>query len=202
MEKGRVIEKFGAEYVANKDTYHMGIHRLLAEPIAKRFSEYRVCLDACLGAGFMTLALAKYVDKIIGVDTNPAHLRQAEENLKIAGISNQVKLIEGNVLEKIKTLNEIDSAFLDPDWAKKGDDKEKHVSELSDMIPPTDTLLEKVFEKTQNVCLRLPKEFDLAKLNPLPPHESDAVYQGGKLKFYCIYFGDLIKKEGPTELRI
>lgn len=201
MDKNLIFEKFGGAYVANPDTYHMGIHSSLGDKIAQRFKGSKICLDTCLGAGFMTLNLAKYVEKVIGVDVNPAHLEEARNNTKIAGIESQVEIIQGDVLEVIDTL-EFDSAFLDPDWAKVGESKENHVMELYQMVPNAEILLEKVFKKAKNVCLRLPKEFDLNKLNLLSSHESEAVYQDDKLKFYCIYFGSLIKKEGNTELRV
>ena len=201
MDENLIVEKFGDIYSANKDTYHMGIYHVLGNIIAKRFVGHKVCLDSCLGAGFMTLSISKYVNKVIGVDINLEHLEQAKTNLKIASIENKVEFIQADVLEVLSSL-EFDSAFLDPDWAKQGDDKENHVSELSQMVPPADILLQKVFEKTKNVCLRLPKSFDLNKLNNLPPHESEAIYQDNKLKFYCVYFGDLIRNEGYTELMV
>ena len=70
------------------------------------------------------------------------------------------------------------------------------------MEPSGQILFEEVSKKTKNICLRLPKEFDLSKLNNLPPFECEAFYQDNKLKFYCAYFGDLILKEGNTEFRI
>lgn len=200
MDEHLIKEKFGNQYFANKDTYHMGIHHVLGDKIAQRFLGHQVCLDSCLGAGFMTLQLAKYIDKVISVDINPEHLSQAKENAKIANVFEKITFVEGDVLDVIDPLD-FDSAFLDPDWAKSGDDKENHVLELSHMVPPADILLEKVFQKTKNVCLRLPKSFDLKNLDYLPPHESESVYQDGKLKFYCVYFGDLIKQIGETELR-
>jgi len=201
MDKESLVKKFGDEYYANEDTYHMGIHYQLAEPIAQRFKGYKLCLDACVGAGFTTLFLAKYVDNILAVDVNHTHLEQARYNSQIAYTEKKIEFVEGNVLEVIDSID-FDSAFLDPDWAKAGDNKENHVFELSDMVPNTELLLKKVFTKTKNICLRLPKEFDLQKLNDFPTHESEAVYQDARLKFYCVYFGDLIKTEGTSELRV
>ncbi|HEY4515758.1 MAG TPA: methyltransferase domain-containing protein [Candidatus Paceibacterota bacterium] len=191
MDQDSILQKFGADYVVDEDTYKMGVHHILADKIAKRFSSHKFCLDTCLGAGFMTIAIAKCVDKVIGVDIDPLHLDQAKQNAKTASVEDKVEFFEGDVLEVIDKIGEFDSAFLDPDWAKVGEGKENHVLELSQMMPRADFLLDKVFEKTKNVCLRLPKEFDLNKLENLPPHESESIYQDGKLKFYCIYFGDL-----------
>lgn len=201
MDPELVIKKFGDKYQGNADTYHMGIKRALAEPVAKRFIGHKVCLDTCLGAGFMALVLAKQAGKIIGIDSNPEHLNQAKENFKIAGLDN-VEFVLGDVMKIIDKVEEFDCAFLDPDWAKVGDSKEDHVLSLSEMVPPADLLLDQVFKFTKNVCIRLPKEFDCSKLNYLPEHETEAIYLGNKLRFYCIYFGDLVKNLGNTELRV
>lgn len=202
MDENLIIKKFGENYSANKDTYHMGIDKLLAEPIAKRFSGHNICLDACAGAGFMAIILAKYVNKIILVDTNPMHLEQARTNLSMSENVSKANFILGDIIWALDAISNIDSAFLDPDWAEVGDSKENHVSELSQMVPPADILLEKIQKKTRNICLRLPKEFDTTKLDGLPPHESESVYLDNKLKFKCVYFGDLVKTIGNTKLRV
>jgi len=199
-KKESVIEKFGKEYTVDLDTLHMGIHHLLGDAVAKRFIGHKACLDACLGAGLMTIALAKYVDTVIGVDVDPAHLEQAKQNVKIASIEHRTNLIQGDIMDVLKMIQPIDSAFLDPDWARVGDNKENHVLSLSQMVPPADLLLEEVFKKTRNVCLRLPKTFDLRLLDGLPQHETESIFLDGKLKFYCVYFGDLIHTEGKSEL--
>lgn len=202
MDKNLILKKFGKEYFVDSNTYHMGIHHLLSAVIAKRFLGHKICLDACLGAGFMTLALTKYVDKIIGVDIDLLHLKQAKDNAKVLSVEDKIQFVQGDVLKVIKTIGKIDSAFLDPDWAKAGDSKENHVSDFSQMIPPADLLLKEVFKKTNNICLRLPKEFDLKKLSVLPEHEIESVYLDNSLKFYCVYFGDLIINTGNTELKV
>ncbi|MBU6232217.1 methyltransferase domain-containing protein [Patescibacteria group bacterium] len=197
-----IIEKFGKSYSVDDDTYHMGIHHLLGDAIARRFIGRKTCLDACAGAGMMAIHLAKYVGKVIAIDINPAHLEQARRNVATASVSNKVELISGDVMEILRSLGTIDSAFLDPDWAKEGDDKENHVLDLSDMVPPADRLLEKIFRKTENVCLRLPKSFDIGLLDDLPKHETETVYLDGHKKFHCVYFGDLVTNAEMSELDI
>lgn len=201
MDERLIEKKFGNKYLANKDSYHMGIHHSLGEAIAKRFGGQKICLDSCSGAGFMALMLAKYVDMVISLDVNQEHIQQAKENSKIAGVEHKIRFIDEDVINAIESLD-FEAAFLDPDWAKPGDEKGNHVSELSEMNPPADILLAKVFKKTQNVCLRLPKSFNLEKLSNLPLHEVEAVYLENELKFYCIYFGCLMKIEGNSELRV
>lgn len=203
MNRLEILEKYGNDsYYVDKDTFHMGIDYRLSDGIAKRFGKFKIVLDTCTGAGFMAKAIAKYVKKVIAIDIDEAHLNQAKANAEIDGVDGKIEFIKGNILDEINNLNDIDAAFLDPDWARPGNDKKIHVHELSDMEPSGQILFEEVSKKTKNICLRLPKEFDLSKLNNLPPFECEAFYQSNKLKFYCAYFGDLILKEGNTEFRI
>jgi 16S rRNA G966 N2-methylase RsmD len=203
IEKELIIKKFGGEYFVDKDTFHMGVHHLLANPIAERFVGHKIVLDSCAGAGFMAIPLSRCVEKVITVDKDLNHLEQAKMNAKIAGVSNKIIFHNNDVLKTLgETFLSIDAAFLDPDWTLERDDKENHVTELSKMVPPADQLIEKVFKKTSNVCLRLPRTFDVQNLGINREKEIQSVFQDNKLKFFCVYFGDLIKEVGKSELRV
>lgn len=196
MGKEKILEKFGKEYQVDNETFIMGIHYLLGDHIAQRFNGCNVVLDACCGAGFMSIALAKYTNRVIAVEVNPKHLEQAENNAKIAGVYSKIKFMLGDILNK-KTLNKIpkiDGAFLDPDWAKMGELKTAHTSKLSNMQPPADKLFTAINTITQNIALRLPREIDLSELENLPPCELEKIYLDDDFKFYCAYFGKLINK--------
>ena len=202
MDKEEIIKKFGKEYyLVNNETFHMGIHYLLGNHIAQRFNGYDVVLDSCCGAGFMSIALAKFVNQIIAVEINREHLSQAKNNVKIAGLSSKINFILGDIQDK-KNLNkipQIDGAFLDPDWTTAGKSKTIHASKLSNMQPPADKLFNAISKITQNIALRLPREIDLSELKKLPSHELEKVYLDNDFKFYCAYFGKLKEKVGNTE---
>ena len=203
MNKREILEKYGKDlYQVDTDTFHMGIHQKFSDHIARKFKKYQLVLDACAGAGFIAIAIARYANKVIAIDINETHLNQAKANAKIDSVNSKMIFIKGDVLNELKKLDIFDAAVLDPDWARPGDDKEIHVRELSDMEPSGQTLFNEVSKKTKNICLRLPKEFDTSKLKHLPPHEIEAFYQDGKLKFYCAYFGDLMAKDGIREFRV
>lgn len=194
MEESLIQEKFGGNFETNEQTFVMGIHKDFANKIAKRFSGCRKVLDSCAGAGFMSIVLAKYVQEVIAVDIDLSHLEMAKQNAKIAGVENKIKFIHGDILDKkvIDQIESIDGAFLDPDWSV-GPDKRIHVTTLKSMVPHGDVLLEAIFNKTKNIALRLPKEFNMSELVNLPKHEIEQEMIGNKLKFYTVYFGDLIK---------
>lgn len=203
MDKEKILKKFNKEYQVDRETFIMGIHYLLGDHIAQRFKGYDVVLDACCGAGFMSIALAKYVNQVIAVDVNQEYLEQAKNNTRIATVDSKIKFILGDILDKsiLNKISKIDGAFLDPDWAMVGKPKEAHTSKLSNMQPPTDILFTEINKITQNIALRLPREINLSELEFLPPHELEKIYLDDDFKFYCAYFGKLLNKAGNTEFK-
>src|SRR3989344_5170636 len=132
MQKSEVINKFGDDFLVDEETFIMGVHHLFANRIALKFQGYKIVLDTCCGAGFMAIALAKIVDRVISFDINLEHLSQAKTNAKIAGVAGKIDFIDADILDKnsFTLFQEIDGAFLDPDWAKPGDEKGKHTSKF------------------------------------------------------------------------
>ena len=196
MYKEKIIKKFGKEYQVDQDTFIMGIHYLLGERIAQRFKGHNVILDSCCGAGFMTVALAKYANQVIAIDINSQYLKQAKNNAKIAGIFPKVRFILGDVLnnDTLNKIPKINGAFLDPDWAIVEKLKTVHTSKLSGMQPPLDKLFAEIYKKTQNIAFRLPREANLSELGTFPPHKLEKVYLVNDFKFYVVYFGKLAKR--------
>lgn len=194
MNNSAVIEKFGANYKVTQDTFHMGTHQLFAKLIAKRFQGLNTVLDACVGAGFNTIPLARVVKNVIAVDINPEHLRLAEANAKIAGLTN-ITFMLGDITDSavLNEIQDIDAAYLDPDWAKIGDNKEVHVTKIEQMVPNGITLLDLIYKKTHNIAFRLPKEIDKEKLLFPESFELEPAVQSEKIKFYTCYLGDLKK---------
>lgn len=203
MDKEKIIKKFGKEYQVDDETFIMGIRRLLGDHIARRFKGYKIVLDSCCGAGFMSIALAKYVNQVIAVEINPKNLEQAQHNARIADVFDRIKFISGDILNKsiLDEIPSIDAAFLDPDWAMAGKVKTAHTSKLSNTQPSADKLFTEINKLTQNIALRLPREIDLSELKGLPTHEFEKIYLDDEFKFYCVYFGELLQKVGDTEFK-
>ena len=203
MDKEKIIKKFGKEYLVSEETFIMGIHHLLADHMAQRFNGYGVVLDSCCGAGFMSIALAKFVNQVIAVEINREHLSQAKNNAKIAGVSSKINFILGDIQDKeiLNKIPQIDGAFLDPDWAIAGESKTTHTPKPSNMQPSADRLFNTASAITQNIALRLPREIDLSELKNFPPHELGKIYLDDDFKFYCAYFGGLKKKAENTEFK-
>ena len=202
MNSQAIREKFGDDYVADDHTFKLGIDQRFSEHIAHRFRNRKV-LETCTGAGFTTISLARVATSVTAVEINPSRLEQARQNLKIAGFTDNVTFISGDILDegKLKKLPPVDSSFIDPDWADTEPDHEyKFIN--SNTRPPADVLLDRVFRITKNVGLILPPYLDTRELEGLPKNERELLFFGGSHELYCIYFGDLISTLGETEFRV
>ena len=177
----------------------MGIDYRLASHIVERFGSLTV-LESCTGGGFTTIALARVAKHVITVEVNPAHQDQARHNVAIAGLTDRVTFVTGDILDENvwNRFPAFDAAFLDPDWAITGPE---HVHRLkrSTMRPPADALLERVFQTTGAAAIVLPPQMDVGEFNWLPPHERQKLFLERSHELYCLYFGALARATGETE---
>lgn len=202
MDPKAISAKFGDDYVATERTYTLGIDQRFTERMAERFAGRRV-LETCTGAGFTTIALARVAAHVVTVEIDPTHQAQARQNLLKAGLLSRVTFLAGDALAVCAqcTLQPIDAAFLDPDWAVSGPD---HVYRFrqSNMRPPADQLLEAAFALTDDIALVLPPFVDSSELSDLPQHECQNLYFGETHEIICLYFGALAHACGVTEVRL
>lgn len=202
MDINSIRKKFGDDYIANEKTFLMGSDIRFSSHIAERFTDLTV-LESCTGAGFATISLAKIAKHIITVEIDKIHQQQAIKNVETAKLSNKVTFIHGNVLDKtiLDKLRSVDAAFLDPDWAVT-DSQHKYRFLNSNTQPPADTLLEKIFELTENIALILPPFIDVNEFINLPAHEKEELYIGDSHELICLYFGKLMKSNNVTEFHV
>ena len=202
MDLKLIREKFGDDYTADSHTFKMGIDRRITLPIAKRFKN-RIVLETCTGAGFTTISLAREAAKVITVDINRAHQKQAIKNAEKAKVKERILFVTGDTLNDhlLKALPRFDSAFIDPDWA---DTAPGHTYRFlnSNTKPPADILLEKIISYTQDAALILPPAVNTVELKSLPPFELQKIFLDGDFVLYCLYFGHLISSIGKTELYV
>ncbi len=202
MNPNAIREKFGDDYIADERTFKMGIDQRFTAHFAERFRDHYV-LETCTGAGFTTISLAKTAKHVFTVEIDQAHQEQAIRNVKKAGLLSHVSFIHGNILDQglLNNLPPVDSAFIDPDWAVTGPD---HVYRFiqSNTQPPADTLLNKIFEITENAAIVLPPFLNVKEFSSLPEHERERLYLGENHELFCLYFGKLIISIGETEFRV
>lgn len=202
MDADAIRVKFGGDYVADEQTFVMGIDVRLASLIAGRFSGM-IVLETCTGAGFTTIALARVARHVLTVEINPVHQDQARHNVTNAGLAERVTFVNGDILDENvwNRLPAVDAAFLDPDWAITGPGH-VHRFNRSTTKPPADTLLERVSRATATAAIVLPPQIDVTEFVSLPPHERQKLFLEGSHELYCLYFGLLARSAGETECRL
>ncbi len=202
MNSNAIREKFGDDYIADERTFILGIDQRFTAHFAERFRNLRV-LETCTGAGFTTMSLARTAQHVFTVEIDRSHQEQAISNITKAGLLNQVSFIHGSILDRglFENLPFVDGAFLDPDWAATGAD---HVYRFihSNTRPPSDVLLDKIFEITDNVAIVLAPYIDVQEFKNLPGHECERLYLGESHELFCLYFGRLMKTIGESEFRL
>jgi len=202
INKNSVFLKFGDYYTVNSNTFKMGIDRRITKKIAERFKGKKV-LETCTGGGFTTISLAETAEKVITIEITKKNRDQAMQNVEKAGFIEKVEFILDDCRND-KLLNEVanvDAAFLDPDWDDKGGN---HIYKFigSNTRPPSDELLNKIMKLTPNIALILPPFIPEDEFTFLPSHEFQKIYLENELALFCLYFGNLMKKEGNTVLQV
>lgn len=202
MDKGKILRKFGENYIADDYSFVMGIDVRFTDHIAKRFKN-RIVLETCSGAGFTTISLARYAKHVYSVEIDKTRLEMAKKNSQIAGFEKKITFINGDITTKkiLDLVPEIDSAFIDPDWAVTGDN---HIYKFlnSNTKPPSDKLLNLINKRTSNITLVQPPYIDKEEFKKLPPHECEHLYLKGQHELYCLYFGELALLKGDSKLFI
>jgi len=199
MSRSETIAKFGAEYVVDDYTFKMGIDLRFTTHLAQRFKDL-IVLETCSGAGFSTISLARNVRHVYSVEIDSARVEMARKNVQIAGVAKKITFLHGDIMTKriLDGIPQIDSAFLDPDWA---DSSENPIYRFinSTTLPPADKLLQLIFTRTVNVTLIQPPFIDPVEFKDLPPHECESMYMNGRHELYALHFGQLARLKGNSE---
>ena len=202
MNSNTIREKFGDDYIADEHTFIMGIDQRFTSHFADRFKG-RTVLEACTGAGFTTISLARSAKHVFTIEIDTSHQEQAIRNVKKAGLLHHVSFIHGSVLDQriLEKLPSIDAAFIDPDWAVTGHDHAYRFIN-SNTQPPADIVLKKISGITENIAIVLPPLIDTKEFDHLPEHEREKLYLGEHHELFCLYFGALVENYGETEFHV
>lgn len=202
MDIDKIYNKFGEYYEADEMTFVMGIDIRFTDHLARRMKN-RVVLETCTGGGFSTISLAKYAKHVYTVEIDRRRLNDAKKNAQIAGVDKKITFINSDILsrEVSRLLPDIDTAFLDPDWAVTGIDHEYRFIN-SNTNPPSDELLDFIFLRTSNVTLIQPPFINPKEFKQLPHHECERLFLDGRHELFCLHFGDLANIIGDSEYKI
>ncbi len=202
MDREKIYQKFGGNYLADDMTFLMGIDIRFTDHLASRMKNF-IVLETCTGGGFSTISLARYAKHVYTVEIDSKRINDAKFNIRQAGFESKVTFINQDILSKEvnKLIPEIDAAFLDPDWAVSGP-QHKYRFINSNTRPPSDILLNMVFLRTPNVTLVQPPFINPLEFKHLPPHECENLYLDGRHELICLHFGKLANYIGNSEFKL
>jgi 16S rRNA G966 N2-methylase RsmD len=151
---------------------------LLSKIIKERYGELKV-LDGTAGVGGNTISFAIHFNSVTAVEKNIERFEYLKENINSLKLN--VKLINGNVLDYIKT-EVFDVIFLDPPWGGPNYKFEKTLSLTLDNKSLIDVVKE-LKENNKIIVMKLPFNYnmnDFSKFN----------YQKHNIKNYLIVIID------------
>lgn len=170
-----LFSKFDEGVYMNKELWYSVTPEMVAIFIAKFIQacdpSVNTVLDVFSGGGGNTIQMARYFNKVIGVDMNEEHIYCTEKNSEIYGVMDKIELhlamwpsgINVELLSKFQ--NEVDFVFASPPWGGPGYTANDSF-DLTQLEPiPLADLLRSFFQISPNVCLFLPRNSNLDQLS-------------------------------------
>ena len=78
MDKNKIYKKFGGHYLADDQTFLMGIDIRFTDHLAYRMKDL-IVLETCTGGGFSTISLAKYAKHVYTVEIDRKRISDAQK---------------------------------------------------------------------------------------------------------------------------
>ncbi|MFC1559059.1 RsmD family RNA methyltransferase [Gemmatimonadota bacterium] len=185
------------QLVGDAEGLFMHCHQVTAEYLALKLKNLRI-LELCCGIGTITSALSLEAESVYAVDSNSLRIKCAAINLSTYGDPSRVTLKVADVQsETIWKEAHPDVVFADPDWAKEGDNKSTHTTDISETQPPVTALLNMANSlAVQSVVMRLSLMSNLDQLATYGHFEAEKVCINGIEKYWLVYFGALCVNPG------
>ncbi len=151
----------------------------------------RKIVDLCSGIGVQSLAFSKTCKEVFSFEIDERKVRYSKESF--SEIDN-LRVFSGDVLseEIIEQIRKIkpDIIFCDPE--RLVSEKERNI----DSIKPNIKRLIEIYSKiTPNLCIEIPPQTELSKLNELGNFEAEYLSLNNKLNRLDLYFGELKSAE-------
>ena len=141
--------------------------------------------DANSNMGGAIFAFSNYFDNINGVEIVPMHCDILNNNIRVYGIQDKVKIHCADYLDVADKIDQ-DVVFFDPPWGGKSYKDLKLMNMYLDSIP-INQIIKSLLPKTM-VAIRVPFNYDFKKLFELTPKSYvHSFYRpDGKLSFYMV----------------
>ena len=162
-----------------------------------------VLAELCCSIGITLEYLAPGFKKVIGVDIDNNILEACKTNLKEAGFFYKTELIQGDVYSD-NILKEIEADIVIYDIPYWYPHTQENKGDLVTKNPPLKDLIRKIKEYiTPNIVIFSPPEWSYEYFkNELENIEFEKVFINQKHNRNQVYLGDLIIKNGITEIML
>lgn len=155
----------------------------IAAKVAAQLSGDSV-VDAFCGAGGNSIAFALAGKRVVAIELNPERLEMAKYNAGIFGVADRITFISGDATTLLTNLKS-DAVFLDMPWG--GPSYSQLVEfKLENFTPDGNKILSVAFAVTEQVALKLPKNFLFPELDKYA-YLSEPDYFNSKLVGYTAY---------------
>lgn len=140
-------------------------------------------LDAFSGVGGSAIAFARQGKNVISVDICEDRLYYAKHNAKIYCQQNNITFKCMDAIEALETLS-YDSVYLDPPWGGPDYYKKKRFT-FKDFFPNGTLLILKALDKTPNIAITVPVNFDINEMKNL---KKEFLVLPSFLRSSCIFY--------------
>ncbi|OGJ16469.1 hypothetical protein A3K73_04535 [Candidatus Pacearchaeota archaeon RBG_13_36_9] len=156
---------------------------------AKRLKCSKI-VDLCSGIGSQSIAFSRTCKKVLAIELDERKVKYAEMNDK----SKKIKFLCSDVLshEAIQAVKDFspDIIFCDPE--RMEEEKERSIDSIT---PNIKKIIETYSKIAPNLCIEVPPQIALEKLNGIGGFEAEYLSYNNKLNRLDLYFGNL-KKSG------
>jgi len=184
--------KYQEDIKGDVRSLYVSNYPVTAKYLAKRIANKELTVvELCCGIGATLEQVGKVCKKAIGVDANKDVLADCEANMKNAGVN--AELIQGDVnnIELLKSISADIVIYDIPDWYGEGN-------------PDLKEIIEKIRKYISgNILVAVKPNYIYAQIKEqLGECEFEKVFINGKHDRNHVYLGNLIQKEGETEVHL
>ncbi|MCA9385987.1 methyltransferase domain-containing protein [Candidatus Dojkabacteria bacterium] len=189
-------KRFSKEVYTDEQSSFISNPEYVAQHIVETildYKDFKSAVELCSCVGSTCIQLAKKIDKVIGIDSNPDRVSMARKNAELYEIDN-VQFIHGDVLDSdlLKSID-ADIALLDPGWSTRVMDRSSHVSDIDATQPSLRDMFNLTKQYvTNDIVARVPATFTCATLKELGNCKIENIVIDGMVVFKVAYFiGDM-----------
>ena len=183
----KAVKKFanGEQMYFTRDGYEMATSEEIANYRALRFDQNDIVYDLCCGIGGDLLALASHVKKVVAVDIDKINIIYARENARIAGVSQKIEFVYGDVNDI--SIPDNSCVFIDPSRRS-----EKNAGKNPDKYSPPLSWVFDIAKNCKKIGIKVSPAIDFSSFSDF---EIELISYHGECKEAILWGGELKKYE-------